>query len=62
MTANMTVLIAEKDNVLAVPSRAVLSSVPKSTSYRRRQEKTYHEVEVKLAWKQTGTGRNNFRT
>lgn len=49
MTANMTILIAQKDGVLAVPSRGILTH---NTARFVRvvddpKKKTYHEVEVK---------------
>lgn len=50
MTANMTVLVAVKDNALVVPSNAILNKNGKK--YVRviddSNKKTYHEVEVKI--------------
>lgn len=49
MTANMTILVAKKDNTLAVPSTAIINKNNKQ--YVRviddPKKKTYHEVEVK---------------
>jgi HlyD family secretion protein len=47
MTANMTVLISEKENVLAIPLRAIISNGSKKVRVIDNSEKkTYHEVEV----------------
>lgn len=56
MTANMTILIAEKSNVLAVPSTAVIN---KNSKYYVRvidnlEKKTFHEVEVKIGLQADG--------
>jgi HlyD family secretion protein len=56
MTANMTILVAKKDNVLSVPSTAVIN---KNNKYYVRvvddsQKKTYHEVEVKTGLQADG--------
>lgn len=49
MTANMTILVDQKDNVLAVPSRAIISK--DGNKFVRvidnTKKKTYHEVQVK---------------
>ncbi len=56
MTANMTILVAQKDDVLAVSSRAVISRDLKQ--YVRviddTKKKTYHEVEVKTGLQADG--------
>ncbi|MCX6720082.1 MAG: efflux RND transporter periplasmic adaptor subunit [Candidatus Staskawiczbacteria bacterium] len=56
MTANMTILVAKKDNVLAVPSTAVINKNNKQ--YVRviddPSKKTYHEVEVKTGLQADG--------
>ncbi|MEK7658256.1 MAG: efflux RND transporter periplasmic adaptor subunit [Patescibacteria group bacterium] len=56
MTANMSVLVAKKDNVLAVPSSAVINK--NSKQYVRViddfKNKTYHEVQVKTGLQADG--------
>lgn len=56
MTANMTILVAKKDNALAVPSTAVINKNNKQ--YVRviddSKNKTYHEVEVKTGLQADG--------
>jgi len=56
MTANMTILVAKKDNVLSVPSTAVINR--NSKQYVRiiddAKNKTYHEVEVKTGLQADG--------
>ena len=56
MTANMTILVAKKDNVLSVPSTAVINKNNKQ--YVRiidnSKSKTYHEVEVKTGLQADG--------
>lgn len=49
MTANMMVLVTKKDNVLAVPSSAVINKSNKQyvKVIDNQTTKTYHEVEVK---------------
>jgi HlyD family secretion protein len=56
MTANMTVLVAKKDNVLAVPSSAVISKNNKQfvKVIDDLVKKTYHEVEVKTGMQADG--------
>lgn len=56
MTANMTVLVAKKDNVLAVPSSAVISKNNKQfvKVIDDLVTKTYHEVEVKTGMQADG--------
>jgi len=52
MTANMTILVAKKDNALAVPSTAVINKNNKQ--YVRvidnEKNKTYHEVVVQTGF------------
>jgi HlyD family secretion protein len=56
MTANMTILVAKKDNVLAVPSTAVINKNNKQ--YIRviddLKKKTYHEVQVQTGLQADG--------
>ncbi len=56
MTANMTILVAEKENALAVPSTAVINKNNKK--YVRviddAKKLTYHEVEVKTGLQADG--------
>lgn len=55
MTANMTILVAKKDNVLAVPSTAIINK--NSKQYVRiidGSNKSFHEVEVKTALQADG--------
>ena len=56
MTANMTVLVAKKDNVLAVPSTAVINKNNKQ--YVRvidnAKNKTYHQVQVQTGMQADG--------
>lgn len=56
MTANMTILVAKKDNVLAVPSTAVVNK--KNKQFVRviddAKTKKYHEVEVKTGLQADG--------
>jgi HlyD family secretion protein len=56
MTANMTVMVAKKDNVLAVPSTAVINK--NSKQYVRviddAKNKTYHEVQVQTGLRADG--------
>ena len=56
MTVNMTILVAKKDNVLAVPSTAVINKNNKQ--YVRviddPKNKTYHEVEVQIGLQADG--------
>jgi len=56
MTANMTILVAKKDNVLAVPSTAVINK--NSKQYIRvidnNKTKAYHEVEVQTGLQADG--------
>lgn len=56
MTANMTILVAKKDNALAVPSTAVINK--NNGNYVRviddPQKKTYHEVKVQTGLQADG--------
>ena len=56
MTANMTILVAKKDNALAVPSTAVINKNNKQ--YVRvidnHNKKTYHEVQVQTGLQADG--------
>ena len=56
MTANMTILVAEKKDVLAVASTAIINK--NSKQYVRipddKSDKTYHEVEVKTGLQADG--------
>ncbi|MDP3883089.1 MAG: efflux RND transporter periplasmic adaptor subunit [Candidatus Staskawiczbacteria bacterium] len=56
MTANMTILVAEKENTLAVPSTAVINK--NSKKYVRvvddLKKLTYHEVEVRIGLQADG--------
>ncbi len=56
MTANMSVLVAKKDNVLAVPSSAVINK--NNNQYVRviddSKNKTYHEVQVQTGMQADG--------
>jgi HlyD family secretion protein len=56
MTANMTVLVAKKDNVLAIPQQAIVNQNNKH--YVRviddTKKKTYHQVEVKTGLQADG--------
>ncbi len=56
MTANMTVLVAQKDDVLAIPSRAVILQTDKKIVrvIDNAKKKTYHEVEVKTGLEADG--------
>lgn len=55
MTANMTVLVDQKDNVLAIPSRAVINNGQKHVRViDDSKKKTYHEVEVKTGLEADG--------
>jgi len=49
MTANMTILVGEKDNVLTIPSRAILKDSTGKKTVRlvtNTKTKTYEEVEI----------------
>ena len=48
MTANLIILVAKKNQVLAVPSRAVINQAGKQSArlVDDSQQKTYHQVEV----------------
>lgn len=56
MTANMTILVAKKDNVLAVPSTAVVNK--DGRQYLRiidnLKNKTYHEIQVRTGLQADG--------
>lgn len=56
MTANMTILVAQKDNVLSVPSQAVINQ--NSKQYVRviddAKKKTYHQVQVQTGLQADG--------
>ncbi|MCX6718618.1 MAG: efflux RND transporter periplasmic adaptor subunit [Candidatus Staskawiczbacteria bacterium] len=56
MTANMTILVAKKDNVLAVPSTAIINS--NSKQYVKviddPKKKTYHQVQVQTGLQADG--------
>jgi RND family efflux transporter MFP subunit len=56
MTANMTILVAKKDNALAVPSTAIINK--NNNQYVRvidnSKNKTYHEVQVKTGLQADG--------
>jgi HlyD family secretion protein len=56
MTANMTILVAKKDNVLAVPSTAIINK--NNNQYVRvidnPKDETYHEVQVKTGLQADG--------
>ena len=56
MTANMTILVAKKDNALAVPSTAVINK--NNNQYVRvidnSKNKTYHEVQVQTGLQADG--------
>ncbi len=55
MTANMTILVGEKDNVLAIPQRAVISDGKKNVRViDNDKNKTYHEVEVQTGMEADG--------
>ncbi len=55
MTVNMTILVGEKDNVLAIPLRAVLSNGSKHIRViDDSKKKTYHEVEIKTGMEADG--------
>jgi HlyD family secretion protein len=56
MTVNMTVLVAKKDNVLAVPSTAVINRNNKQyvKVIDNAKNKTFHEVEVKTGLQADG--------
>lgn len=56
MTVNMTILVAKKDNVLAVPSTAVINKNNKQyvKVIDNSKSKTYHEVEVKTGLRADG--------
>ncbi len=56
MTANMTILVAKKDNVLAVPSTAIINN--NNNQYVRvidnAKTKTYHQVQVQTGLQADG--------
>ena len=56
MTANMTILVAKKDNVLAVPSTAIINN--NGNQYVRvidnAKTKTYHQVQVQTGLQADG--------
>ena len=56
MTVNMTILVAEKHDALAIPYSAIINK--NSKQYVRiidnPKEKTYHEVEVKTGLQADG--------
>jgi HlyD family secretion protein len=56
MTANMTILVAKKDNVLAVPSTAIINN--NSKQYVKviddSNKKTYHQVQVQTGLQADG--------
>ena len=56
MTANMTILVAQKDNVLSIPSTAIINK--NSKQYVRviddSKKKTYHEVQVQTGLQADG--------
>jgi len=56
MTANMTIIVAKRDNALAVPSTAIVNKNNKQ--YVRviddSKKKTYHDVEVKTGLEADG--------
>ncbi len=55
MTANMTILVSQKDNVLAVPQRAVIANGGKKVRViDDSKKKTYNEVEVKIGMEADG--------
>lgn len=56
MTANMTIMVAKKDNTLAVPSTAVINKNNKNfvRVIDNSKTKTYHEVEVKTGLQADG--------
>jgi len=56
MTVNMTILVAKKDNVLAVPSTAVINKNNKQyiKVIDNSKNKAYHEVEVKTGLRADG--------
>jgi len=56
MTANMTILVAKKDNVLAVPSTAIINNNSKQyvKVIDNAKNKTYHQVEVKTGLQADG--------
>jgi HlyD family secretion protein len=56
MTANMTTLVAKKDNVLAVPSTAVINKNNKQyvKVIDDSKNKTYHEVQVQIGMQADG--------
>lgn len=56
MTANLIVMVAQKNQVLAVPSRAVINQAGKQSArlIDDPQKKTYHEVEVQVGLQADG--------
>ena len=56
MTANMTILVAKKDNALAVPSTAIINN--NNNQYVRvidnPKTKTYHQVQVQTGLQADG--------
>jgi len=56
MTANITILVAKKDNVLAVPSTAVINKNNKQyvRIFDDKSDKTYHEVQVQTGLQADG--------
>lgn len=56
MTANMTILVGQKDNVLVIPSRAIISKDSKKfvRVIDDTKKKTYREVEVKTGLEADG--------
>lgn len=55
MTANMTILVGQKDGVLAIPLRAVLSNGSKKVRVvDDAKKKSYHEVEIKTGMEADG--------
>lgn len=55
MTANMTILVGSKDNVLVVPQRAIISNGAKHIRViDDNKKKTYHEVEIKTGMEADG--------
>ena len=56
MTANMTILVAKKDNVLAIPSTAVINKNNKQyvKVIDDSKKKTYHEVQVQTGLQADG--------
>jgi multidrug efflux pump subunit AcrA (membrane-fusion protein) len=56
MTANMTILVGQKDNVLAVPMRGIITRENKKfvRVIDDAKKKTYHEVEVQIGLEADG--------